>query len=240
MNEYRILDWDSAFLGYKVAIIDNNCLSPQEFILIYNGLMELGVKLIYWPSKIDCKFQDEISKEKNGLLADEKTTYEIDTHSLSKEFFMPFREIEFYSSEEIDEKLLELGVQCGEYSRFKIDSRIPYSKFADLYKEWMKKSVTGIMADDVIIVRDKGRIIGVITVSVKNYIGDIGLVGVDENFRGQGVGGKLIKAALGYFIEKKCEFVHVVTQGNNEAACKLYEKYGFVVKNKLNYYHFWV
>jgi dTDP-4-amino-4,6-dideoxy-D-galactose acyltransferase len=240
MNEYRILDWDSGFLGYKVATIDKECITLIDFNKVYNELQIQDVKLLYWPADIDCLYQGDICAENKGVLVDIKTTYELSINSPSSNQSMQLSDIEMYGNKVANDELLSIAVQCGEYSRFKIDPKITFNKFADLYRTWMIKSVQGIMSDDVIIVKGGDTIKGVITVYLEDNVGNIGLVGVDENYRGQGIGGKLIKAALSYFNKKGCGLVNVVTQGKNEAACRLYEKFGFVVKNKVNFYHFWL
>jgi len=240
MINYRILDWDSAFLGYKVAMIEQGCMTPIDFNNFYNNLLKLDVKLLYWPSDFDCVDQKGIVNEKNGLLVDIKTTYELKIDASISEQATSLADIEIYQNDEANEELLSLAVQCGAYSRFKLDPNITFNKFAEMYRTWMIKSVQGTMADDVIVFKENDQIKGVITVYIDDNIGNIGLVGVEEHSRGQGIGGKLIKAALSYFIHKGCEMVRVVTQGKNEAACKLYEKHGFYVSSKVNFYHFWV
>jgi ribosomal protein S18 acetylase RimI-like enzyme len=77
-------------------------------------------------------------------------------------------------------------------------------------------------------------------VDCKDGKGNIGLVGVHSDSRGKGQGSVLINAALNYFLENKCHRVSVVTQGRNQAACGLYEKFGFRVAGKTNFYHFWL
>jgi len=238
MNNYKILDWDTDFLGYKVASIENGCVTQNDFHKIYDELIQLNVKLIYWASDSDCAHQKAISIEKNGLLVDIKTTYELKLNASN--LTTPLSEINLYRNKEASEELLSIAVQCGEYSRFKIDPKITHQKFAELYRTWMIKSVQGSMADDVIIHKEDNEIKGVLTVYIENNVGNIGLVGVDEFSRGKGIGGKLMKAALSYFMHKGCERVQVVTQGKNEAACILYEKHGFNVSNKVNLYHFWL
>lgn len=71
-------------------------------------------------------------------------------------------------------------------------------------------------------------------------MGHIGLTGVDENYRGRGIGKKLITAAIEYFCKKSIKEIQVVTQGNNMAACKLYESCGFKVLDWIEFYHFWL
>jgi len=235
----EVLTWDTEFFGIKVARINKNCLSPKEFKIIYQELLNKDVKLIYWPSSIDCECQGEIANIYNGHLVDVKTTYS------TKVNYDNINLNEYKGTTEIlninypDEQLFEIAIQCGEYSRYKIDPQIPKNKFEELYKIWMTKSLSGEMADNVIVIKKNNITSGLITVYCKDGIGNIGLFGVHDNFRGKGIGGELINASLKYFKTKNCKLVKVVTQGKNEAACKLYEKFGFTVQNKVNFYHFW-
>ena len=79
-----------------------------------------------------------------------------------------------------------------------------------------------------------------ITVGEKNDRGDIGLLAVHENYRGQRLGMKLVRAAQAYFIDQGYQFSQVVTQVENAAACKLYEKCDYVKESIVNFYHFWL
>ena len=241
MVNFEILKWDSVFFGFTIAKINDECISPKDFGNIYQELKNKKVKLIYWPSDINCNFQNEISKEFNGSLVDIKTTYERKLEKIDR-LIIERRSsyVELYEKKQPDDRILEIAVQCGEYSRFKVDLTFPSEKFVELYRTWIIKSLTGDLADKVLITKKDDLITGLITVKCKDGIGNIGLVGVHDHYRGLGQGGILISAALNFFNEKKCHTVYVITQGRNQAACRLYEKFGFSVSVKTNYYHFWI
>ncbi|MBN1413587.1 MAG: GNAT family N-acetyltransferase [Bacteroidales bacterium] len=198
------------------------------------------VKLIYWSSDINCQFQNIISNNFKGRLVDIKTRYAKELRKFDRFLIDGSSSIEFYGKKKPDDRMMEIAVQCGEYSRFKVDPEFPTEKFVSLYKTWLIKSLTGDLADEVIIAKKDDIVTGLITLACKNGIGNIGLIGVHYDCRGMGHGGMLIKAALNYFFEKKCHTVTVVTQGMNKAACRLYEKFGFTVRDKTNFYHFWI
>jgi dTDP-4-amino-4,6-dideoxy-D-galactose acyltransferase len=75
---------------------------------------------------------------------------------------------------------------------------------------------------------------------VRKSVGNIGLVGVDKNYRSQGIGKLLITASDNYFNKAGCKKIEVVTQGENRPACLLYEKNGFSVQSQFNFYHLWL
>lgn len=241
MAKSEILRWDSVFFGFNIAKIDDECISFDDFREVYQELKNQKIRLVYWPTEIDYGPQHEIADNFKGKLVDIKTTYERSLE-MADRFIVENQtsNLGFYKNKKPDKKLLEIAVQCGEYSRFKVDSEFPSSKFVKLYRTWIIKSLTGDLADKVIVTRNDDQVSGLITVQCRDGIGNIGLAGVLHKFRGKGLGGMLVKTAINYFIEKKCFKASVVTQGANESACGLYEKYGFKVRNQANFYHFWI
>ena len=73
----------------------------------------------------------------------------------------------------------------------------------------------------------------------KNKRADIGLVGVDASVRGKGIASKLLKCAEQFARKHTYNEMQVVTQIQNEPACKLYEKYGFKKDSVVNIFHVW-
>ena len=133
-----------------------------------------------------------------------------------------------------------MAIQIGIHSRFGVDPKISKKTFHKLYHTWIKNSVRGTAADKVFVIREKNKIVGMITLISKNGRGDIRLVAVDAKCRGKKLGTSLIYAALKYFIKKDYTKAQVVTQKSNVPACHLYEKCGFHREKIDNFYHFWL
>jgi dTDP-4-amino-4,6-dideoxy-D-galactose acyltransferase len=66
------------------------------------------------------------------------------------------------------------------------------------------------------------------------------LIGVDQGYRGEQIGTKLINQALSYFKKTGKFEVQVVTQKANVLACNFYTKNGFHLVNTINVYHLWI
>ena len=110
-----------------------------------------------------------------------------------------------------------------------------------LYREWIKKSLDRILADRVLVWREKdGQPRGMATVSVTGKRASIGLFAVDEQSRGRGIGRLLAQAAQSYAIERGAAHCDVVTQQENLAACRLYEACGFYLRSVQLVHHFWL
>lgn len=137
------------------------------------------------------------------------------------------------------QELYELALQSGEYSRFKLDEKFPTDSYEKLYRCWIEQSVSKTIADDVLCYYLEDRIIGMVTVSVNDRVGHIGLVAVDAPCRNMGIGSALLDAVDSYFFERNAIAIEVPTQLNNRSACLWYEKNGYEVHTITDIYHWW-
>jgi dTDP-4-amino-4,6-dideoxy-D-galactose acyltransferase len=241
MNNFDILPWDSQLFGFNVAKILPVDPKLPDFEKLFSEMKKQTVKLAYWQTSLTFDQQKEISKRYNGLLVDLKTTYsKILSPNVDAAYFKTDMKVIPFSGNLPDDNMYNIALQCGEYSRFRVDPKISYSIFEKLYKTWIEKSASKELADDILIYKIDNNLAGLITVYVKDFVGHIGLVGVDSNYRGQGIGNKLISASENYFKKAKCKSIEVITQGLNKAACTLYEKNDFSIKTQTNFYHFWI
>lgn len=236
MSDYEILNWDSNFFGFKVAKIFIQELNKIDSII--EDLKEKNIKLVYWQVRPEMLGANEIAKKHGGVMVDLKTTFS--TTLNKKDHYSTDKHIQLYEKNFACDDIMELAVQCGLYSRYFIDKRIPRDKATALYKIWIQKSVNHEMADDVLVYKANKHLAGLVSVGIKNDIGHIGLVGVDATHRGNSIGSKLIFASLDYFANRGVKTVNVITQGYNLPACNFYKKCGFEVSEQVNFYHFWL
>jgi dTDP-4-amino-4,6-dideoxy-D-galactose acyltransferase len=146
---------------------------------------------------------------------------------------------EYDASSAPDPDLEDIAIGCGKYSRFRSDPRIPKSLCTELYRLWIRNSVSREFADSVLVSEEKGQISGLVTVLNDSGAGEIGLLGVGAKWRGRGTGKDLVHAALNWFLAQGCTTATVATQARNTAACRLYESAGFELRQADLYYHFW-
>lgn len=124
------------------------------------------------------------------------------------------------------------------YTRFYTDPHFSKAQCDELYATWIDKSVRGY-ADTVLIAERDNVCVGFISCHLKAPCGEIGLVGVDSQARGEGVGRQLVYAALNWFAAQKVETVSVVTQARNIGAQRLYQACGFRTRTLRLWYHRW-
>ncbi|MEQ9188103.1 MAG: GNAT family N-acetyltransferase [Cryomorphaceae bacterium] len=238
--DIRLLPWDTDFFGFRVGAIHSEQVSVASLKLLKDQMNEQKLRLCYLTTNHQI---DEALFSKIGLeyeLVDVKTTYEkkIADHPRSSEVLESVHE-KSLSKIDID-SLYRLALTSGEYSRFKIDQKIGYDKFVSLYHLWMENSLNRTIADDVLVHRVNGQIAGFVSFAIKDGIGSIGIIAVDENFRGMGIGKALLKNAEARMKSMELELLQVVTQGDNKKACAFYEGAGYYTVSQLPYYHIWM
>jgi len=237
-NSYRILDWDSQFFGYAIACLKPWKLESKRLNEIIADLHKNHIKLAY----VYINPEDDISNRSliniSGFLADEKITFfakiKEENNFVCSDYIKPYKLI--YATD----KLKLLALQSGLYSRFKVDPHFVNDEYKKLYLEWIEKSVKKIISNEILIYYKDNNEKGFITLGIKDGIGTIGLIAVDELERGNSIGRELMNAALYYFTTGKVNCVEVVTQKANKVACEFYRSLGFEVKSIENVYHLWI
>ncbi|MFC1941000.1 GNAT family N-acetyltransferase [Chloroflexota bacterium] len=98
--------------------------------------------------------------------------------------------------------------------------------------------------DDVVLVCDRDKVIGYCWTTV-NYVrgteisgrkGRIFMLGVDPNYRGRGVGKRVLLAGLAYLKSRGIDVVGLTVDSENEAACALYQAIGFEIRTRNLWY----
>lgn len=239
---FDLLKWDSDFFGYPVARL-TSAVTPIDFPAVQAELKHYQIRLVYWSVRPeDAVLQNQL-EQLGAQLVDKKTTFvKVLDHQPSVSTTAVA--VGSYAATTLSPELRALAVQAGLFSRFQVDPRIGYDKFTQLYTLWMEKSVRRELAEDVLVVRDLTRpdqpVTGVATVGHKGSVGDIGLVAVDEHYRGQGIASALMRATDVWFYNHHYLRNQVVTQGDNVAACRLYAKAGYQVGLVEWLYHYWL
>lgn len=219
------LDWDSSFFDLKVGKLDlkNNNLTED--------LLDSEFDLIYVQSY---KEQEILSSEHwlmktaDSRVVLEKVVEKKETHSNEH----------ICSVHMLTDKLLSLAYQSGIHSRFH-DENFPVGSFKRMYSEWISKSISGQLADSVLAYKDCEKILGFITLKEHDDHITIGLIAVDSETRGRGIGQQLLNSANHFARIKNHDRIRVATQGRNKLAIQFYEKNGYSIESKTKLYHCW-
>jgi dTDP-4-amino-4,6-dideoxy-D-galactose acyltransferase len=130
-------------------------------------------------------------------------------------------------------------------SRFYHDPHFDRGRCDDLYSIWIENSCGD--PDGVVLVAAEawpeagaGAIRGYITASLAaEGEGRIGLFAVAGTAQGQGIGGRLIAAALEWLEDRSTATISVVTQGRNVRAQRIYQQFGMRTRSLELWYHRW-
>lgn len=228
MIEY--LPWDSNFFNLRVGKI--NFITNESFS--FNSDDISNYDLLYLFTKPNQTKVINHIKSVNGVLVDEKVTFSKEIKSSNQIY-----NIEEYNHEVITDELYALAIQSGIKSRFKIDSKFPKGSFEKLYKEWIEQSVINNYCDKIFVVKDEDIVIGFVTLHLNGNIGKIGLIAVNESYRGKGIGKQLMYACENYLYKNKIKTLEVITQKKNSSAMHFYSSIGYSIMTTENIYHLW-
>ena len=193
------------------------------------------VRLTYFFVPVSDVNLNTLISERGGLLVDQKTTYSKKTEKL--ELAHPC--ISEFQDTEINDRLIDLGLQAGLFSRFRVDDNFANNEYERLYIEWLTKSINKSIALKTFIAKQDSEIVGITTLGGRSEFAEIGLVAVDENYRGRGIASNLVHFAERTAFDLGYPELKVVTQLQNKGACRLYEKCNFNIESITNVYHYW-
>jgi dTDP-4-amino-4,6-dideoxy-D-galactose acyltransferase len=233
------LQWDTNFFGFSVARITNPRANPDQLQQAVRQMQQQGIRLAYWFADQPTAEMHASALSLGAALVDQKLTFVASTIDLPDADFpaMP-RVAQYHDGMSIDD-LKQLAVDSGVYSRFVVDANFPRNVARALFEEWIVRSLNKTVADEVLVIPQDSSIAGMVTLSHSGPRAVIGLLAVDARFRGQGLGGTLVRAALNWAREHGFPEIQVVTQDANVAARHLYVKSGFQLEKSEACYHFW-
>lgn len=134
-------------------------------------------------------------------------------------------------------ELVSLAVRSGHASRFRRDGRMRV-RFEDLYREWLRKCLGG-GGFRLLGIEEGGLAVAMAGISAKGTLGRVELLAVAEEWGGRGLGRRLLGACEGELAAMGAEAIEIVTQKENEAACRLYRSAGFDCVSEVGLWHFW-
>lgn len=225
---YEIQDklWDTSHFGFKVGEY-----KVGGGLINLNDLRDKAKKRNYRLVYVRSPHRLEGFEK---AFCDEKIEYAIARHTSNAEDTSGVSE---YSEVEVCPQLLSLALISGKYSRYNLDSQFPKEKFEELYKAWIKNSVSHEFATGVLVYKEKDEILGMLTYKHDKGRSSVGLIAVASKAQGKGIGTKMLK-----YLEDITPLTNILTidtQGVNLPARRFYEKNGGTIKSITYLYHLW-
>lgn len=229
------LPWDSDFFGFSVGrvILSEGGVDPEA---LKKAIQTANCALTYAFLPVLGETIDEIEKPRGALVDlgghchDLKTVYRktigVGEGEQSKGVV---------TATQMSSELETLAYASGWCSRFVADNRLS-EFFKPMYRKWLERDLA---IGKVFVYPSAEHPKGMVTASICEGQGKVGLVAVDAKSCGKGIATTLLanmEAWLGSQGIRECE---VVTQGMNVAARHLYEKVGFKLHSQMEVWHVW-
>lgn len=244
-------EWDSHILGKKIGKLTLyiSSLGNKTKPFLKKCFLEAE------KTKVDAVFTRISMEEKDvlqlmlaegAILGDLLLTFYKNLHKedvLQKVSLVNKSDITFEEGKVTHEPCLrKITTSAYRYSHYFNDPNIPLKKAEAIYQEWISNSLKGY-ADYVIVARLKEKVVGYITIRIRNLdekaIGVIDLIAVDENYRGQGIGKMLVWKGIEK-VFNRVDSLYVSTQVSNIAALQLYQGLGFKAVLSEATLHIWL
>ena len=227
---YKELDWDSNFFGKKVIRLD---VTPADHIAdIERILASNKFQVAYIYSQKTTSEQSILFSKFGAKCYDHKVIFRKALSVAEKQIFD-----DIVHFDKITPQLQTLIISSGHLSRYYLDPRFR-SFQPELYKIWLDKcyknpnaAVAGFVVDNTPV--------AAAAFSATNAQGHMELIAVSPAFRKQGFAGKLMTAAEYFYQQHNATEAEVVTQLDNIAACRLYERCGYTVAETVDVWHCW-
>lgn len=226
--EFKKLEWDTNFFGFSVGdtfvkeefsepiIIDSNEFVFFQVRSVYDlNIFSTTHLLSYFETKV--VFSKVLYELKNF----EDNVIDFDIDSIEEDLFY------------------ELAYESGKQSRYKNDEKMPRDKFKELYQIWIKNSINKSFADKIFYIKEKGKVLGFVTVKINNEVAQIGLIAVLKNLQNMGYGKKLLLKAEKFCFENGIKVLEISTQMENIIASKFYSRMGYEISEKIIIKHYW-
>lgn len=142
-------------------------------------------------------------------------------------------------------RLQDIIRRSHKHSHFFCEVRFPPERVRDLFAEWIQKSAQGL-AHKILVAEFEGEVGGFCSIFlnptlrpyIRQSIGIIDFIVVDERMQGKGVGKQLLQSTFAV-LQGQADRVELRTMADNLEALRFYEKNGFQVLSADQHLHFW-
>ncbi len=240
MNGFcKFLDWDSEHFKKRIAQVKKPVLYRSDFKKVDHWCNTNKIDCLYYLKDLLNTNESDIEESNNFRLVDNRVelNFQIDDIPIELQYGSEIK-ISFQKNQ-IRNELLAISDKNINNTRFYNDNNFDSDLVKKMYQIWIKKSCED-PSTTVLTAEYKNKIVGFITFSHGHEeISNIGLVAIDKNYQRLGIGKSIMNECLYLCYKQKKTRISVATQLNNQPAIKFYERLGFKVLRKSNWYHKW-
>jgi len=236
----QYLEWDSNFFNRRIGQLTIKRLDQDRLEEVKTWCQVHAIDCLYFLTDFNEANTIHLVETNGFRLVDLRMTFEkpLQEAIQARNGPLPDRIIRLSTQEDIP--FLKAIARVSHHdSRFYYDAHFPNARCDVLYETWIEKSCQGY-AEAVMVAEVQGQPVGYVSCHLlAEEIGKIGLVGVNQDAQGRGLGKSMITASLSWFHEHGVRLVRIVTQGRNIPAQRLYQKCGFLTSSVHLFYHKW-
>jgi dTDP-4-amino-4,6-dideoxy-D-galactose acyltransferase len=236
------LPWDSEFFGLSIGKVNGDTLDEEQAAKVDQWAHREKITCLYFLARSDCPRSIQTAERSGFDLADIRTTFDrAHLDSLGGKPPTP-SQISIRPAQPDDLSALQAIARTAHNdTRFFSDPHFPRAKAEALYTTWIELECQGRAQQVFVAASSSNQAKGYISCHSNSIsgAGQIGLIGVSSEFRGQGLGQALVLTSLHWFAGQQASQVTVVTQGRNLAAQRLYQRSGFLIRDLQLWYHKW-
>ena len=240
MNGFcKSLNWDSEHFKKRIAQVRKPVLYHSDFKKVDHWCNTNKIDCLYYLKDLLNNNESDIEELNNFNLVDIRVELNLKIDDLPMEQQYG-NEIKISSlKNKIRNELFAISDRNINNTRFYNDTNFDKDFVKKMYQIWIKKSCNDPFTT-VVIAEIKNRIVGFITFKHGHEeISTIGLVAIDKNYQRLGIGKSIMNECIHLSFKQNKTRISVATQLNNEPAIKFYERFGFKVFKKSNWYHKW-
>ena len=239
----ELLPWDTEFFRCRIARACGDTLNDEQAAQIDDWSRNNRIRGLYFLSRADDPATIQTAGKHGFGLVDIRVTLEcvmMKAHDPARSNSPTDAGIRPVQPGDLPE-LQAMARSVHQGTRFFNDPHFPRQRVEDLYSTWITLETQGRAQTVLVAASAAHQPLGYISCRLDpvRREGQIGLVGVSPEVRGRGIGKNLVLAAIGWFRAQGAREVTVVTQGNNRAAQRLYQRCGFLSRDLQLWYHKW-
>jgi len=214
------LEWDSLFFNIPVYEIGEE-FDSTKIVGELKSIQQNSV--VQCKTNINCTRSIETLINNNFKIEDIGVVYSKTISNRSNELKLEF------ACENDEIKIHNIIHNIFTNTRFK-DEYFGLNAPNKLYKYWVSAAINGQYDDCCIVSRDINDIVvGLVTVKKINNCIKIGLIAVDVDYQGTGIGRMLMQLVEMYAQRNNIKKIIVNTQYGNKASNNLYKSNGYIV-----------
>ena len=235
----ELLPWDSQFFGKRIGRLTSAPHAEPEWQAILEEAHSLRLDCVYLLLKADDASAIRMAQYAGFQMVDIRLTYELNLSGRVSVWpaLPPRANLRLAQLSDLP-IFQELARQTHRDTRFFTDEHFDPARSAEMYAEWISKSLHGAAQAVWTLTLDNAPA-GYLTCHLESDSGQLGLAALQERTRGRGLGLALFQAGVAWLQSQGAKRVEVVTQGRNLIAQRLYQGMGFRTSQVQLWFHKW-